>query len=305
MPNRILKESICTSDTIAQLSPEEEIFFYRLLVVCDDYGRMDARPAILRARCFPLKIDQVTEEKISAWLKKLADVGLIEIYVVEDKPYLQIRTWEKHQQIRAKNSKYPSPDEGIKSNDIICNHMKSNDSICPRESIYENRESIYENNNNISSEILSSKTDDAQTSEPTLTQSTKETQDVSNNLQNKLKLSDVVEIYNSICVSLPKVVTISEKRKKQIRALLKKIRDETELRTVFMKAEESDFLSGRSGRWNGCNFDWLINYNNFIKVLEGTYDNKETGVYSDGRNPQHKRSDEKNATAGAYEKFYE
>lgn len=71
------------------------------------------------------------------------------------------------------------------------------------------------------------------------------------------------------------MVTLSEKRKKQIRALLKKIRDETEIKTVFMKAEASDFLSGRSGRWNGCNFDWLINYNNFIKVLEGTYDNKK------------------------------
>ena len=49
MPNRIIKESICTSDTIDQLSPEEEIFFYRLIVNCDDYGRMDARPQILRA----------------------------------------------------------------------------------------------------------------------------------------------------------------------------------------------------------------------------------------------------------------
>jgi len=158
--------------------------------------------------------------------------------------------------------------------------------------------------NDISDEILSTEeTVDASPSQST--PSIKPAENKKDASEVKLKPSDVVEMYNSICVSLPKVVTLSEKRKKQIRALLKKIRDETELRTVFMKAEESDFLSGRSGRWNGCNFDWLINYNNFIKVLEGTYDNKETGVYSDGRNPQHKRSDEKNASAGAYEKFYE
>ena len=52
MPNRILKDSICTSPNIDALSLEAETFFYRLLVQCDDYGRMDARPAILRARCY-------------------------------------------------------------------------------------------------------------------------------------------------------------------------------------------------------------------------------------------------------------
>jgi len=130
--------------------------------------------------------------------------------------------------------------------------------------------------NNISDEILSTdETVDTQPSQYTqLTQPTENIPDTNDN-QNKLKPSDVVEMYNSICVSLPKVVTLSEKRRRQIRALLKKIRDRTEIETVFRKAEESDFLSGRSGKWNGCNFDWLINYNNFIKVLEGTYDNKK------------------------------
>ena len=52
MPNRILKESICTSESIDRLSWLEEVTFYRLIVNCDDYGRMDARPPILRARLF-------------------------------------------------------------------------------------------------------------------------------------------------------------------------------------------------------------------------------------------------------------
>ena len=42
MPNRIIKESICTSCEIDSLTPEQEVFFYRLIVNCDDYGRMDA-----------------------------------------------------------------------------------------------------------------------------------------------------------------------------------------------------------------------------------------------------------------------
>ena len=71
MPNRILKETICTSETIDNLSVEAERFFYRLLVNCDDYGLMDARPRILRARCFPLRVDQISDDDIAGWLAEL------------------------------------------------------------------------------------------------------------------------------------------------------------------------------------------------------------------------------------------
>jgi len=61
MPNRIIKESICTSNNLDSLLPEEEVFFYRLLVNCDDYGLMDARLSILRAKLFPLKLNKIKE----------------------------------------------------------------------------------------------------------------------------------------------------------------------------------------------------------------------------------------------------
>jgi len=108
MPNRIIKESICTSDTIDQLSWFEEVFFYRLLVNCDDYGRMDARPAILKAKLFPLK--SVTEKQISDALNKLSTVGIVALYEYDGRPYLQLVTWEKHQTVRNKKGKYPAVD---------------------------------------------------------------------------------------------------------------------------------------------------------------------------------------------------
>lgn len=139
MPNRILKESICTSSTIEELTAQEETFFYRLIVNCDDYGRFDARPTILRAKCFPLKIDKVTDSEVDKWLKKLHLIGLIVLYEVNGMSYLQMKTWEKHQQVRSKRSKFPSlDDKGVKiisfdengyqmiSNDINGNHLKAN-----------------------------------------------------------------------------------------------------------------------------------------------------------------------------------
>lgn len=127
MPNRIIKESICTSENIENLTPEEEIFFYRLLVTCDDYGRTDAREQILRAKCFPLKIDRISPSDITKWLHRLCEEDLVVLYEVDGKPYLQMSTWEKHQQIRAKKSKYPAPDSDnaiLISNDINGNQMQ-------------------------------------------------------------------------------------------------------------------------------------------------------------------------------------
>jgi hypothetical protein len=105
MPNRLLKEGIVDSSLIDSLTSEEEVFFYRLLVVSDDFGRMDARPAILKSRCFPLK--EFKLDKIDGWLRSFVRQRLVTMYMVDEKPYLQILKWE--QRVRSKG-KYPSPD---------------------------------------------------------------------------------------------------------------------------------------------------------------------------------------------------
>lgn len=129
MPNRIIKETICTSDTIDKLKPDEECFFYRLMVNCDDYGRMDARPSILLAKCFPLRIESIKAKDVQKMLNTLAKYRLVFVYGEEK--YLQMVTWDRHQQIRAKRSKYPQPTE----EDINGYQLISDDCICPRNPI--------------------------------------------------------------------------------------------------------------------------------------------------------------------------
>lgn len=109
MPTRYLKESITTSDTLAGLSAEGERFFYRLLVKVDDFGVYDARLAVLRAHCFSVMLDLVSEQDIARWLNELEQVGLARVYTVDGRPYVQILTMTKHNKPRADNSKYPSP----------------------------------------------------------------------------------------------------------------------------------------------------------------------------------------------------
>lgn len=86
---------------------------------------------------------------------------------------------------------------------------------------------------------------------------------------------EIVTVYNETCPSLPRIRALTDKRKTHIRSLWKTLKgDINAVRTVFAKANASDFLSGRSGKWTSCNFDWLINVNNALKVLEGTYNNR-------------------------------
>lgn len=82
----------------------------------------------------------------------------------------------------------------------------------------------------------------------------------------------IIERFNSVCTTLPRVTKLSDARKTKIRSFLKEFSID-ELYTVFAKAQQSDFLSGRSGRWSAT-FDWLINKTNAVKVLDGNYDNK-------------------------------
>lgn len=109
MPNRILKESICTSDSIDMLSPFEETMFYRLIVNCDDYGRMDARPKILAAKLFPLK--DIRVKQIEDALRALTSAELVRLYKVNGKPFLQMNTWDRHQRVRNSVPKYPGPEQ--------------------------------------------------------------------------------------------------------------------------------------------------------------------------------------------------
>ena len=166
MPNRIIKESLLISDDFNELSWFEQSLFVRLIVAADDFGRYDARPKVIKGRLFPL-CDGITFAEVDDALLKLSTVGIAELYTVCGRPYVQLKNWGRHQQIRNKKSKFPSPDEAdstckpltadadehkqvqpnepgceeLQSIDINCNQLISDDSNCPRNPIQSESES--------------------------------------------------------------------------------------------------------------------------------------------------------------------
>lgn len=97
----------------------------------------------------------------------------------------------------------------------------------------------------------------------------------------------IVDLYHSICVSYPSVKTLSEARKKAIRARLK-VYSLEDFRKMFEKAEGSAFLKGANNRNWSANFDWMIKDANMAKVIDGNYDdgswNKHTVKQPSGNN---------------------
>ena len=94
---------------------------------------------------------------------------------------------------------------------------------------------------------------------------------LNNNLNNNTYVS-VTDIFHKICISFPRIRNITDARKRLIRARLNQYSLE-QIEEVFILAEASDFLKGTNGKWS-ANFDWLMKDSNFIKVLEGNYNNK-------------------------------
>ena len=88
----------------------------------------------------------------------------------------------------------------------------------------------------------------------------------------KINYQEIADMYNTICTSLPRMTTLSDKRKEAIAARLKHYTVD-QFREMFTKAENSAFLKGSNNRNWTANFDWLIKDANFAKVLDGNYDN--------------------------------
>ena len=92
----------------------------------------------------------------------------------------------------------------------------------------------------------------------------------------KVPYQEIINLYNEICLRLPRVMKCTENRKKSIKARFKEYEEDVEVfKTLFHKANESDFLCGINDRgWKG-DFDWLMNQQNMAKVLEDRYVNKQ------------------------------
>ena len=83
----------------------------------------------------------------------------------------------------------------------------------------------------------------------------------------------IIDLFHSICISFPKIRSLSDARRKAIKARLNTYTLD-DFRTVFENAESSSFLKGSNDRNWSANFDWIMKDANLAKILDGNYTNK-------------------------------
>ena len=92
----------------------------------------------------------------------------------------------------------------------------------------------------------------------------------------------IIDLYHDKCPSLPTVRKVSDARKKQIRARLRKYSID-EITEAFERTEASDFLKGdNKNNWT-ADFDWIMNDTNMAKILDGKYENKAKPANPSGK----------------------
>lgn len=110
MPERLVRQGILSSDPVCSLGWAAEVFYRRLMSVADDYGRYDGRKSMLRAALYPLQLEKVSDSDIGKWRLETAKAGLVRVYAVEGKEYVQIEKFDQRIQGRPK---YPAPVDDV------------------------------------------------------------------------------------------------------------------------------------------------------------------------------------------------
>ena len=103
---------------------------------------------------------------------------------------------------------------------------------------------------------------------------------ITNKKTSKVPYKKIKNLYNDICKSLPYIRKLSDRRKTNVNARWNEEKDIEIFAKVFTKAEQSSFLTGNNNRGWTADFDWIIgNNNNFNKILEGKYEDKQPKKY--------------------------
>lgn len=91
-----------------------------------------------------------------------------------------------------------------------------------------------------------------------------------------INYNGVLENFHLYCDKLPKVAKLSDERKKHISGRFKEFGFD-KIVEVLKQAGCSDFLSGKNDRCWKADIDWIFNPTNFLKIMEGKYENKING----------------------------
>ena len=122
---RILKTQISISEQVNELSIKATLLFTWMIPHADDFGRLIGNPKRLKALIFPMRED-FTFHEVETCLFEIQEKNLITLYFFENEKYIQINSFERHQNGLHKRTKsrFPDPSNCEKFREIPGNSGK-------------------------------------------------------------------------------------------------------------------------------------------------------------------------------------
>lgn len=280
MPSRVIRESIRTSESLAELAAEEERHFYRLLTATDELGRFDARPHVMLGNCYPAMLDRVGIEDVERWTQALVHIEVIELYEVGGKRYGYFRNYDRYNRARG-FGKFPAPPSESttrgESPQVAATGRElplvaANDS--KTRAVKEGRGEV-EEEVEIEGEGEGEREGDRGRERKTAPNGAPAPDGAASP---SLSYKDIVAIWNEVAEGvLPRVSTITKQRQDKLRTRLKEHRERDSpewWRRYFQRVRTSAFCRGDNDRGWRADFDWAVRSNDVIaRVFEGKYDN--------------------------------
>lgn len=266
---RTIKPEFPQSESMGNVSRDARLCFVMLWTIADDSGRLRGNSRMLASLLFPY--DDDAPGLIGGWLEELEREGCISRYMVDGAAYVEIAKWLSHQKIdKPTPSKLPSIYEGSR---IIANPRESSPLDLDQGPKDQGRE--LDQGPVAPTALVGSPAGDTDAKPAQVV-------DLKSH-RIPCPAVDLVEVFHAECQTLPRVMSLNDTRRKHLAARWRevdadaKFKDQADgielFRAFFQRVDASDFLSGRNGKWQSCNFDWLFLPTNFLKVWEGNYDN--------------------------------
>lgn len=272
---RNIKPGFFKNEVLGVADPLYSLLFEGLWVLADRAGRLEDRPLRIKGEIFPYR-DGLNVDEMLCWLESN---GFIQRYTAQGKKCILVLEFAKHQNPHKNEaeSDLPAPaNQGAKPEEIGT----------ATEIIGSTRA------DSLSSDSLNS--DSLEEANASLSASAKPTDDETDDGVPPCPFDKLIDSYKKHLPELPDVrrslfaggkngkamrsrwrwvLTAKHERGPRIGERLAESAQDgiAWFDRYFAFVADSDFLTGKSGAFTGCDLGWLVNASNFEKVLSGKY----------------------------------
>ena len=254
--NRMIKPKFWDDTKIGRLTRDARLLYIGLWNFSDDIGIVIGDSVWLKSKIFPY--DQIQIQQFEKWMNELVINGFICLLSYEGERFIYLPNFTRHQVINKPNY------EDLNIPKCLIDRAKENIHLLITEQSRNTTVSFTE-------QYVTKIEVEREEEYPPYNSPQGEVPPQESNESDKINYNALMDTFNKMFSGkLPEVTTMTDKRKKAIRARATEHGKEG-IMTVFNNVSQSAFLLGHNNQNWRCDFDWIFRPTNFIKILEGNY----------------------------------